>query len=75
MTMIRRDAFARTELHRRTVKDDPPRCFWGCDWCGRRRRGDRLFVYRTETDGGRTFEHRGRFCCLDCHNAWHGVDA
>lgn len=62
--LISRDPFARTELHREIVRT-PGRCAW----CGQPR--PRLFRYRTETDGGRRFDHTGLFCSKACHDDYH----
>lgn len=73
MAMISRDPSARTELHREVVED--PR---GCAWCGQPRytnngtdRTNKLFVYITESDGGRRGVHYGHFCSKPCHDAYH----
>lgn len=73
MTMISRDPFARTELHRRTILRKTP----GCDNCGQKRMRngreiDGLFIYITEHGSGRKQEHKGAFCSLSCHNTFHG---
>ena len=76
MAYIRRDPFAREELHRSTTRG-PLITIGGqtCDWCGgvsRMANGEpRLFQYRTETDGGRTFHHKGLFCSVSCHDTYH----
>jgi hypothetical protein len=49
----------------------------GCANCGATRKSNRtgrrsLYLYRTETDGGRSFQHKGLFCCKSCHDAFHG---
>lgn len=70
MTQISRDPFARTELHRRTLQTGQ-----GCAWCGQsghNRNGLCLYIYRTESDGGRMSEHKGLFCSKSCHDAYHG---
>lgn len=54
---INRDPFARSETTR--ARDGTG----SCDWCGRE---GRLFAYGTETDGGRYFPIRGRFCSKGC---------
>lgn len=66
--MIRRDPFARTELHREIVS-----CCTGgsCSWCGQVRKGKKLFVYSTHHDGGRVEHHRGLFCSKSCHDSYH----
>jgi hypothetical protein len=72
MTYINRDPFARTELHRETEYVGANRT---CDWCGNAavtKLGNYLYRYRTESDGGRSSEHRGLFCCKSCHDAYHG---
>ncbi len=80
--LISRDPFARQELHRRSVScgAQPLDKAWKgitCEWCGSIRatkRGTRyLYKYSTETDGGRKFDHRGLFCCKQCHDAYHQV--
>ena len=82
MLQVSRDPFARTTLVRRTITGhtvDLPGGFgdhlYSCDWCGnvRRTRKGRPTAYRyaTETDGGRTHEHKGTFCCKGCHDAYH----
>lgn len=64
MTMISRNPFARTELHREITHDTSD-----CDWCGQV--FDRLFRYYTETDGGLTDMHIGKFCSKSCHDSYH----
>lgn len=73
MTYINRDPFARTETHRETVRQPSTR---QCDWCGTptyMMKYDRLFRYRTESDGGRVNVHNGLFCSKPCHDAYHSV--
>lgn len=76
-TQIRRDPFARTTLVRESALSH---CH--CEWCGstRYRNGEPLvnsagvpilFRYGTENDNGRVNWHRGLFCSLSCHNAFH----
>ena len=71
MAYISRDPFARTELHRQTVgrylSGEPMLC----DWCGSTRKDGKLFVYLTETDGGRSHTHKGHFCSKSCHDSYH----
>ena len=76
MALIRRDPFAREEMHRVNVRG--PLITIGkrtCDWCGQVSRlsnGEpRLFAYRTERDGGSTHEHKGLFCSVGCHDTYH----
>jgi hypothetical protein len=66
MTYVSRDPFARTETHKEEVCGEK-----GCDWCGATNRRGNLFVYRTESDGGRKSEHRGQFCSKSCHDSYH----
>lgn len=71
MTMISRDPFARTEVHRRLEVGHN-----GCDWCGAQRTHKgattwNLFRYYTETDGGRRHDHKGLFCSKSCHDSYH----
>lgn len=73
--MIRRDPFARTELHRIVVHTDA-----GCSWCGGLRYNPKggartLFVYETQSDGGRNSTHKGRFCSISCHDSYHRAGA
>lgn len=70
--LVNRDPFARQELHRSTVRADGRTC----SWCGSVRDsggnlGKHLYVYRTESDGGRSGEHQGAFCCKSCHDSYH----
>jgi len=70
MTIISRDPYARTELHRETVYTNE-----GCSWCGGRRRNTlRLFQYRVVTDGGRVNVLKGLFCSIECKCAYHGEE-
>ena len=75
MTIISRDPFARQELHREVVNPEVTQfspCAPTCSWCGQTRKNGSLFAYSTETDGGRTFTHRGLFCSKSCHDIYHG---
>lgn len=71
MALVRRDPFARTELHR-----DRDYRGTGCMWCGQTRKTPNghpyVFAYSTASDGGRRFPHRGRFCSTSCHDSYHG---
>lgn len=60
--LVKRDSFARTELHRKPVQDD------FCIFCGST---GRLYEYRLETDGGRKFPIRGVYCSLGCFDAYN----
>lgn len=72
MAYISRDPFARQELHR---EREYVHTFRTCDWCGQTKstKSERryLYRYRTETDGGRSHEHRGLFCSKSCHDSFH----
>lgn len=73
MTYVSRNPFARTELHRDTINPaDVSFARLTCDWCGSVRPDGKLYVYQTESDGGRVSRHRGRFCCKSCHDSYHG---
>jgi hypothetical protein len=66
---VNHDGFARQA----TVRRIEHRAGATCDWCGQVRRNGSLFVYGTMRDDGfRVNEHRGRFCCKGCHDAYHG---
>lgn len=70
--LIRRDPFAREELHRISVYGTA-----GCTWCGQQRKTPKghayLYVYETQTDAGGARTHKGRFCCKPCHDSYHEV--
>jgi hypothetical protein len=67
MMIISRDPYARQELRRETVYTND-----GCSWCAQRRKSNRLFQYRVETDGGNTSVIKGLFCSIECKRAYHG---
>jgi hypothetical protein len=69
MTMISRDPFARTEVHRTMIYHTTRN--YACDWCGQAPRAHRLFQYYTESDDGRRSYHKGHFCCKPCHDSYH----
>lgn len=70
MAMVNRDSFAREELHCERVYTEET-----CTWCGQslETRNGRKYLrqYRIETDGGRTSDIRGLFCCKACLDAYH----
>jgi hypothetical protein len=72
MTLVKRDPFARTELHKRQVKVGPLAC---CDWCGTKRTrpcgSHYLYELWTEHDGGRKSQHKGRFCGVSCFRSFN----
>jgi hypothetical protein len=71
-TLISRDPFARTELHRFNSRHLGQGLT--CDWCGSKGRQLKfdwlLYRYTTETDGG-SMVHDGVFCCKSCHDSYH----
>jgi hypothetical protein len=66
MTCLSRDPFAGSEQHRRTATTST-----GCNRCGGTRKSGRLFSDETQTDGGRTQQHKGLFCSGACHDSHH----
>lgn len=75
--LVKRDVFARQELHRERFYTTK----FSCAWCGRfndhhRRKGDdnRKYVYRfwVETDGGRKLTDTLVFCSVDCRRTHMG---
>jgi|WetSurSiteA1Bulk_404760.scaffolds.fasta_scaffold112794_2 hypothetical protein len=67
MSLVRRDPFSRVELHREIVPNLPG----GCPWCGMTNSHGRLFLYHTESDGGRkTFDEKA-FCSLNCREIYY----
>ena len=71
MTLISRDSFARSEIHREIVDKSINPYFdkLTCDWCGSSRKSGNLFKYLTETDGGSRHYHKGKFCSKSCHDS------
>jgi hypothetical protein len=70
MTLISRDPFACTELHREKVRAPAHTCAW----CGNfltDLKGRYLYIYNTVEDGGRVHHGRGRFCSLDCYRSYN----
>lgn len=73
MTVVSRDPFARTEIHRTIVPVSAKR---ECDWCGmpRLKRGKRvlrLFSYSEVSDSGKVSSWSGLFCCIDDARSYH----
>jgi|GEM_PF-4778152 len=52
--LVKRDPFAREEIHRRSEGTSQT-----CHWCGQSRPGGRLFKYWVESDSGRKSYIRG----------------
>jgi hypothetical protein len=67
MAFVSRDPYARSEVHRITVKTKET-----CRWCGNNCK-DRLFSYYVESDGGRQHELKGLFCSIGCLRAYHNL--
>ncbi len=71
MALVRRDPFAREELHRQTVRVLTDHTVQeGCAWCGGLNGHGGLYVYRVETDGGRSLAVKGAFCSESCRQAY-----
>ena len=71
MSLVSRDVFARTELHKEIVPPGFPGAVVTCDWCDGTGSNGRLYRFRTESDGGSKHHHKGRFCSKSCHNSYH----
>lgn len=73
MAFVKRDPFARTEIH----KTHEPGI---CAWCGAidpmnavvAGVSHKTYRFRVESDGGRTFEDTRLFCTLACRNDYNG---
>lgn len=70
-SLLSRDPFARTELHRkvRHVLSE------GCSWCGQKRTNKAqpyLYKYVVEHDGGRREDVPGLFCSVSCMRSFNG---
>lgn len=73
MALVSRDPFAREEIHRE-VEPSPKYMVLppvSCDWCGGTNGKGKVYSYRIETDGGRTFPLKGRFCSQSCFRIYH----
>ncbi len=74
MSYISRDPFARTELHRKTIRPPMNYGYYGirqtCDWCGQSRKDGTLFAYTVESDGGRKSDISGQFCSIGCMRSY-----
>lgn len=73
MSLVRRDPFARTELHRELVTVPASTT---CGWCGQKRHykgkeTDKLFQFYSESDAGRRAMIRGLFCSTGCMESFH----
>jgi hypothetical protein len=65
-THSERDPFARQDVVGRPV----PAKGKTCDWCGSEGKGGKLYQYTIETDGGRSHETKGLFCCKSCFKSY-----
>lgn len=65
---IRRDSFARMELHGTAHKAAHGE---DCRYCGNVNSKGQLFEYRNESDGGRKYDISGAFCGVRCMRAYH----
>lgn len=65
--LMERNPFTRMELHRRVYA--PANSGHDCSWCGTKDR--KLYEYWCESDGGRSSEYSGTFCCQSCFKAYH----
>lgn len=68
-TLISRDPFARTELHRKSVSAMPGRML--CDWCGNRNARGNLFRYSVQHDAGAEHMIPGYFCSVGCMRSFN----
>jgi hypothetical protein len=71
MTLIKRDSFARTELHSERVLTNKTCMFCGTVKVNRRGHGY-LYLYHNESDGGTVSKIPGHFCSAGCMRAYHG---
>ena len=77
MAMVSRNPFARTELHKRTVKATADSCR-NCGGLAFRKVPGKpvkgyLFEYWNESDGGRKYVVSGRFCSVGCMRSYHNI--
>jgi hypothetical protein len=78
MAYVKRDPFAREEIHKTRERTAE------CAWCGQvdpdrpdterlvGRPPHRIYRFRIETDGGRRSEDVKTFCTLACRTAYYG---
>lgn len=70
MTLVKRDPFARTELHKTRFTTSA-----GCNWCDRTKRTKAgtpyLYQFENQSDGGRNYTITGLFCSVSCMRAYH----
>jgi len=62
-----RDPFARQDIVGRPVEAEGKTC----DWCGNEGRNGKLYQYAVETDGGRSHNAKGLFCCKSCFKSYN----
>jgi hypothetical protein len=68
MTLMKRDPFAREELHRTEL---PRHIGLGCEWCDGRNGNGKLYEYFVETDGGTKTIDNHLFCSADCRESYY----
>jgi hypothetical protein len=81
MAYVNRDPFARVETHKERARGA------SCAWCGCHDAAEdhsrpdgqvcpayhgRVWRYRTETDGGRSYPDRETFCSVGCRRDYAG---
>jgi hypothetical protein len=66
--LVSRDPFAREEIHRSLVRTNGV-----CDWCGQRRKTEKLWQYQIGPDSinGRSNVLKGLFCSASCFRNFH----
>jgi hypothetical protein len=62
--IVSRDPFAREEIHKKPVRGT-------CAECGGQNRHGKVWKFRVETDGGRSFEIDQEFCSKSCMETFH----
>lgn len=72
MALVKRDPFARQELHRENEYDETQTCMF----CGQQRKSKsgKAYLYRfyVETDSGHTYYDKAKFCSLSCRTSYYG---
>lgn len=66
-THSERDPFARQTIVGRPVDSNGKTC----DWCGSEGKNGKLYQYTVESDGGRSSELKGLFCCKSCLKSYN----
>lgn len=73
MSLVSRDPFGRTELHKTKAWVSSP-C--GCAWCGGNKTDKRngrayLYEFENQSDGGRRYPISRQFCSVSCMKDYH----